>query len=86
MRVAWGVPNQHALHDTDLRWRCGCDPKHGANPACLNVGWRHTEPFHQCPECIANLGLNGFTGAVVAQVMREYAEVRSVPGVRGLDV
>ena len=70
------VAAQHAWHEHDLRWRCGCSPKHSINNhGCTGHGYRHTEPFHQCAECLANLHLNGLTGAAVARTMREYTEV-----------
>lgn len=76
LAVAWGIPNQYALHERDVRWPCACQGRHDINQGyCRVVGYRHSDPFWQCPECLANLALNGIAGARVVRAMREYAEV-----------
>lgn len=69
------VAAQHGYHAHDVLWQCGCAPAHSPEHGCLAIGYRHTEPFHACPECAANFWLNGLTGGAVVRAMREFTEV-----------
>jgi hypothetical protein len=75
--LTWSVENQYQLHVHDLRWQCGCPfaTGHDVNRnGCTMVGWRHSESFSRCVECLANLKQNGVVGASVVRAMREYGE------------